>query len=153
MSAAAGHVRSFTSPESAIAAIQGHSGPILVDLDETLYLRNSTEDYIDVARPGLLALLMLRALDAIKPWRLTGGEPTRDAWRVRIITIFLPWVSGRWKIRAVELGKLHRNQSLMAALQARPEQPIVVTAGFLPIVRPLVAALGFPDATIVASRG
>jgi hypothetical protein len=50
-----------------------HEGPLLVDFHETLYLRNSTEDFIDSARPGLLALLLLRALDVLKQWRLTGG--------------------------------------------------------------------------------
>jgi hypothetical protein len=44
------------SPDFTIAAIGAHEGPLLVDLDETLYLRNSTEDFIDCAWPGLLAL-------------------------------------------------------------------------------------------------
>jgi hypothetical protein len=29
------------TPEEALAAIECHAGPVLVDLDETLYLRNS----------------------------------------------------------------------------------------------------------------
>jgi hypothetical protein len=65
------------SPHSALAAVRVHQGPLLVDLDETLYLRNSTEDFVDCAWPGLLALLLLRLLDAVKPWRLTGRD-TRD---------------------------------------------------------------------------
>ncbi len=35
-----------------------HRGPVLIDLDETLYLRNSTEDFIDCAHPALAALLL-----------------------------------------------------------------------------------------------
>ena len=70
------------SPDNAIAAISAHDGPVLVDLDETLYLRNSTEDFIDCARPGLLALMLLRLLDLVGPWRMIGGEQTRDVWRV-----------------------------------------------------------------------
>jgi hypothetical protein len=41
------------SPDYTLAAVCTHEGPLLVDLDETLYLRNSTEDFIDCARPGL----------------------------------------------------------------------------------------------------
>ena len=64
-------------PEDALATIRAHGGPVLVDLDETLYLRNSTEDFLDCARPGLIALILLRLLDALRPWRLSGGEATR----------------------------------------------------------------------------
>ena len=73
------------APAAAIAAVQAHVGPILVDLDETLYLLNTTEDFIDSAKPGVLALILMRGLDILKPWRFTGGETTRDAWRVRAI--------------------------------------------------------------------
>ena len=52
-----------------IAAVLTHTGPVLLDFDETLYLRNSTEDFIDCARPAVLALLVLRLLDFIRPWR------------------------------------------------------------------------------------
>jgi hypothetical protein len=62
------------SPEMVIAAIRSYDGPILLDLDETLYLRNSTEDFIDSARPRLLALILMCFLDLVKPWRWTGGE-------------------------------------------------------------------------------
>jgi len=55
-------------PNEALAAVRAHQGPLLVDVDETLYLRNSTEDFIDCAWPGLLALLLLRVLDVLKPW-------------------------------------------------------------------------------------
>jgi hypothetical protein len=37
------------------AAVRTHKGPILVDLDEILYLRNSTENLIDCEQPALLA--------------------------------------------------------------------------------------------------
>jgi hypothetical protein len=33
------------SPSEALAAVRTHQGPLLVDVDETLYLRNSTEDF------------------------------------------------------------------------------------------------------------
>ena len=139
------------SPETALDAIPGHGGPILLDLDETLYLRNSTEDFIDTARPRLLALLLMRLLDAIKPWRWTGGEPTRDVWRVRLISICFPGTLKRWKQRVVELAQGYGNRRLLAAL-GTTTTPIITTVGFNTIVTPLVAALGLPQARIIAAR-
>jgi len=139
------------SPETAIGAILDFGGPVLLDLDETLYLRNSTEDFIDSARPRLPALLLMRMLDVIRPWRWTGGETTRDVWRVRFISICFPWTGNRWKNRVVGLAKNFTNLRLMAALTPGTT-PIILTAGFHPIVAPLVAALGLPQAQIVAAR-
>ena len=140
------------SPETAIGAIMSHGGPILLDLDETLYLRNSTEDFIDSARPRLAALLVMRVLDVIKPWRWTGGEPTRDVWRVRLISTCFPWTRSRWRSRVAGLAKDFTNQRLMDALRTPGTTPIITTLGFQPIVAPLVAALGLPQARIVAAR-
>ncbi|MDE2252638.1 MAG: hypothetical protein KGL25_14670, partial [Gammaproteobacteria bacterium] len=88
------------TPEAALAELAAYRGTLLVDLDETLYLRNSTEDFLDSACPGLLALLLLKCLDALKPWHLTGGAPTRDVWRVRLVMILMPWTLSRWRRRA-----------------------------------------------------
>jgi hypothetical protein len=140
------------SPETAIGAILDHVGPVLLDLDETLYLRNSTEDFIDSARPRLPALLLMRLLDVIHPWRWTGGEATRDVWRVRLISICFPWTRYRWRKRVAGLAKNFTNLRLMAALRRPGTTPIITTVGFEQIVAPLVAALGLPQAQIVAAR-
>ncbi|MGB5082053.1 MAG: haloacid dehalogenase-like hydrolase [Burkholderiales bacterium] len=140
------------SPETAIGAIQDHVGPVLLDLDETLYLSNSTEDFIDSVRPRLPALLLMRMLDVIKPWRWTGGEATRDVWRVRLISTCFPWTGNRWRSRVAGLARDFTNLRLMAALRTPGTTPIITTSGFQPIVAPLVAALGLPQAQIVAAR-
>lgn len=144
--------RHDVSPETALVAILGHSGPILLDLDETLYLRNSTEDFIDSARPRLPALLLMRMLDLLKPWRTTGGEVTRDVWRVRLISMFFPWTASLWKNRVAGLATDFTNLRLLAALGAPGATPIITTVGFDVIVGPLVAALGLPQARIVSAR-
>src|SRR5262245_51937601 len=105
------------SPDASLTAIRVHEGPVLVDFDETLYLRNSTEDFIDCARPGLLALLLLRVLDVIKPWRLTGGIDTRDTWRVCAISLLFPWTLQRWRSKAPILARRYINQELKAILK------------------------------------
>lgn len=140
------------TPEQALAVLSRFEGSVLVDLDETLYLRNSTEDFLDCAVPGLLALLLLRLLDLVKPWRWSGGERTRDVWRVRTILLLMPWTLRRWRDRVPELAAAQGNQPLLAQLCARRDVPIIATIGFTPIVTPLVAALGLPDARIISAR-
>lgn len=141
------------SPEQALAAVAGADAntDLLLDLDETLYLRNSTEDFLDCAAPGLLALLLLRLLDVLKPWRRTGGEASRDWWRLRCVRLFLPWTGWRWRRQVARRAAEHGNQPLIAAVRASAGRPVIVTAGFEPVVRPLVAALGFGEAELVAA--
>jgi hypothetical protein len=140
------------SPLVALAAVRAHEGPLIVDLDETLYLRNSTEDFIDCARPGLLAFLLLRVLEVLKPWRLTGGIDTRDTWRVCAISIFFPWTHWRWRANAPFFAERHVNQKLKAALKVRAEPPVILTAGFRPIIAPLLGAMGFANVPLIAAR-
>ena len=140
-----------TSPDAALAAVRAHSGPLLIDLDETLYLRNSTEDFIDCVRPGMLGLLLLRVLDALKPWRLTGND-TRDTWRACAISTFFPWTHWRWRARVPFLAERYVNRELRAALKARAQPPVILTTGFKSIVAPLLAAMGFTDVPLIAAR-
>ena len=141
-----------------IAAILTHTGPVLLDFDETLYLRNSTEDFIDCARPALFALLVLRMLDFIEPWRWTGGETTRDVWRVRCILVCFPWTRQLWLRRTSALAAQAANTPLIEAVKTRAgvahcPAPMITTLGFHSIVAPLAAALGLPQQIrIVAPR-
>ena len=142
-----------TTAEAALEAVQTYSGPILIDFDETLYLRNSTEDFLDCARPGLLALLLLRILDVLKPWRFSGGIDTRDNWRVCAISILLPWTARAWRAKAPEYAARRVNRELaVAMLSGPPPQQFVLTSGFKPIVEPLLTGMGFADRVLIAAR-
>lgn len=140
------------TPDQALQALGEHHGPVLVDLDETLFLRNSTELYLDSAWPGVAALMLLRLLDLLKPWRLTGGEATRDHWRAGLITLLMPWTIWLWRRRVRALAASHANAPLREALMRRPAAPVVVTIGFGAIVGPLCRALGLGDTRVVACR-
>jgi hypothetical protein len=140
------------SPESTLAAVRAHEGPLLLDLDETLYLRNSTEDFLDCAWPGIPALLLLRVLDVLEPWQLTGGVDTRDNWRVCVIETFFPWTRWRWRAKVPFFADRYVNRELKTAVKARAEAAIILTIGFKSIVVPLVTAMGFADAKVIAAR-
>lgn len=143
-------LRFLTSPEAALQACRLHAGPLLLDLDETAYLQNSTEDFLDSAQPALVALLLLRLLDLVRPWRWTGGDTTRDVWRVRCVATALPWIWRAWQRRVDRLAAEHGNPGLLRQIAARAAPTHVVTAGFRPIVTPLISALALPLEGLVA---
>jgi hypothetical protein len=152
MSSASEICQYAASPDAALATVCAYEGPLLIDFDETLYLRNSTEDFIDCARPGLLALGLLRLLEVLKPWRLTGGVDTRDTWRVCTITTLFPWTCWYWRRKVGLFAERYVNHELKAALKARAHQPIILTTGFKSTVKPLLGAMGFADAPLIAAR-
>ncbi len=132
-----------TVPETdALTAVRTFQGPVLVDLDETLYLRNSTEDFIDSAAPRVLAAPVMKLIDVIAPWRWIGGLHTRDIWRVRLVLLLFPWTYAIWLWRCRRLAGAHTNTALLTALREREAGVVVATLGFAPIVRPLLHAMG-----------
>ena len=138
------------SPEDALRAVEDYRGRVLVDLDETLYLRNSTEDFIGSARPAPLAFLLIQLLELLRPWRFTGGTQTRDVWRVACIFILMPWSLWSWRRQARRLGRDHANRRLIASLRACAGPPTIVTLGFRPVVAPLLDAMGLGSMPLVA---
>lgn len=138
------------APALAIEAIQAHAGPLLIDLDETLYLRNSTEDYLDCARPALLAAVLMQGMDWLKPWRWTGGAVSRDVWRLQLVLKLMPWTTDRWRRSLPQRAASFANQPLIDAMRGRLLPPVIVTLGFRSVVTPLVAALGIGESAIVA---
>jgi hypothetical protein len=140
-------------PQEALSRIQSHRGPVLVDLDETLYLRNSTEDFISSAWPGPLAFLLIKVLDLLAPWRLSGGRATRDVWRVAAISLLMPWTLLRWRYRAPRLTLEYTNQRLLKQLQACRGDLTIITLGFRHVVAPLVNAMNLGGMRVVAMSG
>jgi hypothetical protein len=140
-----------STPRDVLAAVDAHADMIVVDLDETLYLRNSTEDFLDCIVPGLPGRLLLKLLDMLQPWRLTGGVRTRDAWRVRIAALLFPWIWAVWRRRAPSLARDRVNSALLAAIRGR-DNVAVATLGFAPVVRELLHGMNLGDVRLVACR-
>jgi hypothetical protein len=120
--------------------------PLILDFDETYWLRNSTEAFLDSARPAWLAAFVLKGLDAVRPWRLLPGPEKDHVWRdwlrVLLIVMLLPWTLLLWPRRAARLGPKWLNPALSPHVARVPaDQRWIVTNGFRPIVGPLVGAL------------
>lgn len=139
-------------PIAALQAIRDFRGPVLLDLDETLYLRNSTEDFIDTAWPGIFAFPIIRLIELFGPWRWTGGTATRDNWRVMAIILLFPWTLILWRIRAKRLARQFANTELVAAARNHQGDLAIVTAGFGPVVAPLIRGFGLPECPIICAR-
>lgn len=140
------------SSAEAIELVRGadETTPIIVDFDETLFLRNSTEAYLNSVYPRPAGALLLFGLKAIKPWRLLPSQLRRDEiskdWcLVLMATLLFPWTLLVWRYRARDLAKAFWNQSLVQAIAANPSATVVVaTLGFDFIVQPLLKHLPAP---------
>jgi hypothetical protein len=129
------------------AALDAHpiDAPLLLDFDETLWLRNSTEAFLDWARPRWLVAILLRLIRLSRIWRLAPGSDAdhcyRDWLRVLLVVVLTPWNLPRWQHHAAAAAVPHVNRQLVAALEARGlTAPLVVTNGFRCIVAPMLTA-------------
>ena len=75
--------------------------PIIIDFDETLFLRNSTAEYLNSLRPRLFGLLLLQLLYFIQPWNWLPkpfrGSKIRDWFLVVVTTLVMPWTFLAWQ--------------------------------------------------------
>lgn len=142
------HAPITTTEDTALAAIAAFNGPIFVDFDETLYLHNSTEDFLNLATPGLAAAILLKCLDIIAPWRLTGGGATRDIFRLAVIRFLFPWTILRWRALCRRQAAQRTNAPLWRALHGK--SVIVASNGFSALIRPMLDAMGGADIPLIA---
>ncbi|MBE9166182.1 haloacid dehalogenase-like hydrolase [Pleurocapsales cyanobacterium LEGE 06147] len=131
--------------------------PIILDFDETLFLRNSTEEYLNSLQPRLIGAVLLALMSFLKPWNWLPssirGERSRDWVRVVVTTLFFPWTPLLWQRRAQQLAHSHTNAMLVQALNKNlNSQLILATQGFDFIVRPICKHLPLPINKIIACR-
>lgn len=164
--AALNTAQEMNSSMNAIDAIRtaDEGSLVVVDFDETLFLRNSTEEYLDSIYPRQAGAFFLLGLKALKPWRLLPARMrddklSRDWCLVVAATLFFPWTLLVWRYRARSLAKVFWNQHLLQAMNANPKAEVVVaTLGFDIVVKPLLKHLPavlsgkFGEQNIIACR-
>lgn len=137
-------------PSEALNILDDTPHPVIVDLDETLFLRNSTEEFLRLARPVIFAEILLRCLDLVRPWRWLGGHTCRDSWRVMFVSVFLPWTHARWRRECAIQVPRQVNAPLRDALASASGPIIIASNGYRRLIRPMLPFLGLPHATLVA---
>lgn len=129
---------------------------LVVDFDETLWLRNSTEEFLASVRPVIVAASVLWLLDRLRPWRIIGGrsgaEIYKDWMRVLAVSLIAPWSLRVWEREAAIRGRRHANLKLEAMIrEARPREVVVLSNGYQRIIAPLLADLPLENVRLVAS--
>lgn len=138
------------TPDEALAALGDHDGPVVVDLDETLLLANSTMLFLATVRPAQLVYWLTKVIDLVRPWRRSAGRGDRDSWHIRMVLSLLPWSRRAWNRAVATTVDQYLNQRLISALR-KVDAPIVVsTKGFTPIVEPIVERAGLSNARLVS---
>lgn len=142
--------------EQALADLSsGQYDHVLLDFDQTLFLDNSTERYLDSLRPRLLAFLLVAATDwfvrAYAWFGLCSYNNQRDFTRVLVCTVLMPWHLLRWPVVAKRFAKNQMNQQLLDTLP--PDKPLIILSfGFHHIIHPILHATGLSKATLICSR-
>ena len=136
------------APEDLAAALADVADDrlVVVDFDETLFLRNSTELFLDSARPAVLAAAVSHVIGFVKPWRFSqryrDGFAMGDWLRVLLVVCLLPWIVWRWQKLAPALAKAYLNPELATLLANRRFGRLVVAShGFAFIIEPLLRAM------------
>ena len=132
----------------AIEAIQtaADEDTIILDFDKTLFLRDSTTEYLNAVSPRPLGALYLLAIDVIRPWqwlsRWIDEEAAASPISAFLLTLLCPWTLFVWRVRAKQIAKAHWNKELIAAIAQRPSAKVVIlTSGISWIVNPLLKHL------------
>lgn len=129
---------------------------LLLDFDETLWLLNSTEEFLAQARPAWLARAILTSVILLRP---VGRRLWPEKWfywkdwmRVRSITFLMPWCLRSWRRRAKTLGREHQNIELIRILTSKtPLKVVVVSNGFRPLISPLLDGMELQVDQLIAA--
>jgi hypothetical protein len=121
---------------------------VIVDLDHTLLLSNSTSEYLRSVRPRSLAIFVLAALKYLRPWRFAWWIPSdqrdtlSDPLRVVVCTVLFPWSPWLWRRRGRRIGAEDANDELLDGLQrAGRDRIVVATFGSRFVVQPILSAM------------
>jgi len=132
----------------------GPDGRIYVDFDHSLFLWNSTEAFLNEARPAGILAPLLKVVSGLVPWnRLSrnGYFVWRDTVRILMVLLFAPWTIGQFRKAAPSIYARERNVELEAILDGiDPHRIVIVSFGLHWIIRSLLSGSRFEHAVIVA---
>lgn len=127
---------------------------LVVDFDETLWLRNSTEYFLASLKPNLWVALLLQVIGLLKPWKWfnrTHSSAYRDLCRIKCILFFVPSAVKQWEKVAATMGPELLNTPLYQQLQRHGLDKVYIASyGFDFIIKPLLNAID-PKLNLVVS--
>lgn len=130
------------------------AGHVYLDFDHTLFLWNSTEAFLNEARPSSILAPLLKLVSGLVPWSVLGNNGyfvLRDAIRLTMVLLLAPWTLQRFRKVAPEIYARERNPFLEAAIGGLdPNRIIIVSFGLHWIIRALLKGSPLEHATIVA---
>ncbi len=130
---------------------------VIVDFDETLFLRNSTQEYLNSLQPRIVGSFFLAFLSLLKPWNWLPaplkGDISRDWLKVVLATLFFPWTLIVWQLKAKKIALFYSNKTLIKAINKNPNSRIIISSlGFDFIIRPIVKHLPVKIEQIICCR-
>lgn len=130
---------------------------IIVDFDETLFLLNSSAEYLNSLRPRFIAAIILKILSFTKPWRFlikdSQDSEVRDWFLIIFMTILFPWNIFLWQKTAKQFAQNHSNSELIAALNNNHTTNIIVaTLGFRFVVEPILKLMPINYSQLISCR-
>ena len=140
---------------AALPGLNDPDSPLLLDFDETLWLRNSTEEFFFQSdlRVGQAAVLSL--VQAFGPWRFTRDRTLRmhrrDWMRVGSVVAVRSTLTRDWSDIAAVVGPRYANPDLIELAKATDREVVVASNGFDAIIRPLMDSMGLAHVPLIAS--
>ncbi|MEL6510419.1 MAG: haloacid dehalogenase-like hydrolase [Pseudomonadota bacterium] len=134
-----------------LAAAEG--SVLLLDFDDTLWLRNSTVEFLKSTRPAILMSALRRLFKPAKRARYSSDAVHDRNWRLVFSVVALsPWTLWRWRKTAPHKAARHMNPALLTAMRkAPPKRIIVISFGYSAVIRPLLDAAGLGHVELIAA--
>lgn len=129
--------------------------PLILDFDETLWLRNSTEEFFFQSDLGYAQKVALRLVQRFGPWRLSKDRSRRmhlrDWMRVRCVVGVKPSIAQAWTHVAASIGPRYANPHLIELARDKKRKVVVASNGFDFIVRPLMNSMNLDHVPLIAA--
>ena len=131
--------------------------PVIVDFDETLFLLNSSAEYLNSLQPRFVAAIILKLLSFTKPWRLliksSKDSEVRDWFLILFMTLLFPWNIFLWQKNAKQLAENYSNTQLITELKKNNNTNLIIaTLGFQFVVEPILKFMSINYNQLISCR-